>query len=100
MFYSSIVLPCVIEVISEFEQGNEHPCDAPPCAAVHHNGAGASRAVIQSSLESFPDNVYLLIASSRSHWWNLDNVPDEFVIFKQAQFPRKEDDEKNKIENE
>ena len=92
--YSSIGLPCVIEVISEFEQGNEHPCDAPPCEAMDHNGAGASRAVIQSSLESFPKNVDLLIVSSRSHWRNLDDVPDEFSIFKQAQFPRKEDDEK------
>ena len=59
--FSSIL--CVIEVISEFEQGNEHPCDALASGAVHHNGAGAGNgAVVQGLTENVSENFSFLFS--------------------------------------
>ena len=78
----------VVKVVSEFEQSNEHPCDAPASGAVDQKGAGAGGAVVQSGVENIPESD-LNIIFSRCHG-KLDYIPDELAFFKQAQFPKNE----------
>ena len=79
----------VVKVVSEFEQGNEHPCDAPASGAVDHEGAGAGRAVAQSGMENIPESVPVPTILSRCHRRNLNYIGDVFAVHKQAQFPIK-----------
>ena len=78
---------CTIEVVSEFKQGNEHPCNAPASGALDHNGAGAGRAMVQSGVDNIPKNSPVLVIFRRCQGGNLDYIPDVFASVKQAQFP-------------
>ena len=78
---------CTIKVVSEFEQSNEHPCNAPASGALDHTRTWAGRAVIQSGVDNIPKNSPVLIIFRRCHGGNLDYIPDVFASVKQAQFP-------------